>query len=94
MTVPLGHQVCLVRRARERFHVPRGYVAVSQPESGLAPELVQREEAAVLFDGPHDAARWEVRERHGDVVTERWEFAGAPERAGDDPGPSDPSLRP
>jgi Trk K+ transport system NAD-binding subunit len=41
-------------RAREHFGVPRGYVAASNPEAGLAPELVERDQAVVLFDGPHD----------------------------------------
>jgi xanthosine utilization system XapX-like protein len=79
-----------VSRAREGFRVPRSYVAVARPESGLAPELVRLEQATVLFDGPHDTARWEVRERHGDVITEQWEFTSAPAAAGDSPDPSEP----
>jgi len=67
-----------VSRARERFAVPRSFVAVSRPESGLASQLVESEEAVVLFDGPHDAARWEVRERQKGVLVERWIYGGAP----------------
>ena len=69
-----------VSRTRERFRVPRGYVAVARPEAGLAPALVQSEEAVVLFDGPHDVERWDVRCRHGSVEVEQWVYQGAPER--------------
>jgi len=75
-----------VSRARERFRVPRSYVAVGRPESGLAPELVGSEQAVVLFDGPHDSGRWEVRDRHGEIAVEYWEYiglAGTPSEAGD-----------
>jgi Trk K+ transport system NAD-binding subunit len=67
-------------RARENFGVPRGYVAAINPESGLAPELVEREEVVVLFDGPHDVERWDVRSRHGELEVESWAFGGKPER--------------
>jgi Trk K+ transport system NAD-binding subunit len=70
-----------VSRARERFGVPRGYVAVARPESGLAPELVETPNVAVLFEGPHDIERWDVRYRHGSVEIEAWCYAGAPELA-------------
>jgi NhaP-type Na+/H+ or K+/H+ antiporter len=68
-----------VTRARERFHVPRGYVATTRPEAGLAPELVRSADAEVLFEGPHDVERWDVRERHGDLLVERWSYRGAGE---------------
>jgi NhaP-type Na+/H+ or K+/H+ antiporter len=67
-----------VSRTRDRFDVPRGYVAVERFEAGLAPELVQEGKAQVLFDGAHEVERWDVRERHGQVEVERWEFRGAP----------------
>ncbi len=69
-----------VSRTRERFSVPRGFVAVEQLEAGLAPELVKEESALVLFDGPHDVERWDVRFRHGDVSVERWIWRGPPEK--------------
>jgi len=72
-----------VSRARERFRVPRSYVAVGRPESGLAPELVGNEQAVVLFDGTHDVGRWEVRDRHGEIDVEHWEYVGRADR-GDD----------
>ncbi|MEE9606986.1 MAG: cation:proton antiporter [Myxococcota bacterium] len=63
-------------RARELFRVPKCYVAAERPEAGLAPELVRREEAEVLFEGPHDAERWDVRSRQGQIDVERWVFRG------------------
>ncbi len=69
-------------RARQHFGVPRGYVAVSKPEAGLTPELVEREEVAVLFDGPHDIERWEVRARHQELEVGYWVY-GKPERSPD-----------
>lgn len=74
-----------VSRARERFSVPDAFVAVEQLEGGLAPELVRDEEAHVLFDGPHDVERWDVRSRHGGVTVERWVYRGPPEAAEEAP---------
>ncbi|MGI9591631.1 MAG: cation:proton antiporter [Myxococcota bacterium] len=68
-----------VSRVRDRFSVPRAYVAVEQMEAGLAPELVKEESALVLFDGPLDVERWDVRFRHDDVAVARWIYRGAPE---------------
>ena len=41
----------------------------------------------MLFDGPHDVERWDVRFRHGDLVVESFTF-GRPEGKGDAPGSS------
>jgi hypothetical protein len=65
-----------VSRARERFRVPRALVAVQRLESGLAPELVKEEAVQVLFDGPHDIERWEVRARQNQLDVEYWEYVG------------------
>jgi NhaP-type Na+/H+ or K+/H+ antiporter len=81
-----------VSRARERFSVPRAYVAVEQLEIGLAPELVKEEAALVLFDGPHDVERWDVRFRHGDVEVEPWVFRGAPEPDAGEERPPPPEI--
>ncbi len=61
-----------VGRALERFGVPQGYVAVLRPELGLAPELVQDEKAALLFEAPHDLERWDVRSRQDQLELESW----------------------
>jgi len=66
-----------VSRSRERFGVPNGYVAMSQPETGLAPELVRAKDAAMLFEGPHDVERWDVRARHGEMEIQRWVYRGS-----------------
>ncbi|MBW2267226.1 MAG: sodium:proton antiporter [Deltaproteobacteria bacterium] len=65
-----------VSRARERFRVPRALVAVQGLESGLAPELVKEEAVQVLFDGPHDVERWDVRARQDALEVEHWEYRG------------------
>jgi len=65
-----------VSRTRERFSVPNGYVAANNPDSGLAPELVQQHEAEVLFDRPHEVERWDVRTRHGGVEVQNWVYVG------------------
>jgi NhaP-type Na+/H+ or K+/H+ antiporter len=80
-----------VSRARENFRVPRSYVAVGKPESGLVPSLVENAQAVVLFDGPHDAGRWEVRDRHGEIVLEHWEYVGIADR---DEGEAESETRP
>jgi NhaP-type Na+/H+ or K+/H+ antiporter len=66
-----------VSQTRDRFGVPVGYVAVAQAEKGLAPDLVRSEVANVLFDGPHDLERWDVRYRHDQVSIEDWVYRGA-----------------
>ncbi|NKE70847.1 cation:proton antiporter [Candidatus Manganitrophus noduliformans] len=63
-----------VGQANEFFEVPKGYVAVDALEGGKTPEYVQRQGAEVLFDGPHETERWDVRFRHKDAVVERLVF--------------------
>jgi hypothetical protein len=67
-----------VSRARELFDVPQGYIAMTKAGSGIAPDLIERGEARVLFDGPHDTERWEVRGRHGEVDVEEWRVVRKP----------------
>ena len=54
-------------RAREDFGVPQGLVAVAQTDGGLVTEMLDRSEADLVFDGPHDVQRWNVRFRRNDV---------------------------
>jgi len=70
-----------VSRARELFRVPDGYIGVTAPSQGMAMELVESEHARLLFDGPHDIERWDVRTRRNEVVQELWTHVGAPELA-------------
>jgi NhaP-type Na+/H+ or K+/H+ antiporter len=64
-----------VSRARDRFHVPRGLVSTSEARVGLVSEQVVSGEAEIVFDGPHDIERWEVRGRRGDVGIDYFEYA-------------------
>ncbi len=68
-----------VQHAHEYFQVPAGMVAVRSLEKDVTPAHVQRAKAAVLFDGPHDTARWDVRYRHGDLVVDRFQRVPEPE---------------
>ena len=63
-----------VREAREAYGVARGYVAMESVEDQHAPRLVRRSGLEVLFDGPHDQARWDVRWRHDEVDVEPFEY--------------------
>jgi hypothetical protein len=78
-----------VSRTRGRFRVPEGYIAVAKVEPGLASDLVRGEEAYLLFEGPNDLERWDVRARHGALEVERWklESAGEKKSAGGDEQP-------
>lgn len=68
-----------VREALDSFGVPRGLVATESLFGEQAPSLLPDENADVLFDGPHDHERWDVRWRHGQVVVEPFVFQpGAP----------------
>ena len=59
-----------VSRARERFGVPEGWVALRRLDAGLSADVVRGSEAYVLFEGPHDVDRWDVRDRHEELVIE------------------------
>ena len=63
-----------VRYARHEFDVPTGLVSVSSADGGRDPEHVARHQADVLFDGPHDQERWDVRWRQGEVTIAPFEF--------------------
>jgi len=81
-----------VGQTRELFGVPKGAVAVNTLPSAKAPGHIERLAGEVLFDGPHDLERWDVRWRHGYASVETF-FFDAPEpaaAAGDvaEPSPS------
>ena len=63
-----------VRETREAYGVARGYVAMESFEDQHAPRLVRRSGLEVLFDVPHDQARWDVRWRHDDVDVDPFEY--------------------
>jgi hypothetical protein len=64
-----------VERARSIFDVPQTHIALASLDHGLTPDLVG---GTVLFEGPHDVERWDVRLRHGDVEVERFLRLGDP----------------
>ena len=67
-----------VGHVRKLFGVPHGYVSIEAIEGVKPPEHVKTYEGRVLFDGPHEQERWDVRMRHGYVKLERMTFAPIP----------------
>ncbi len=64
-----------VGHAREYFEVPQGFVAVDTLKDGKRPTHVVANDAEILFEGPHDAERWDVRYRHGDITIRRFRYS-------------------
>ncbi len=56
-----------VTLARTLFKVPKAYVSVESLDGQAVPAHVRQAEAEVLFEGPHDIERWNVRFRQGAV---------------------------
>ena len=81
-----------VARARERFGVPRGLVATSETGVGLVSEHVGSGKANIVFDGPHDVERWEVRGRRGDVAVEYFLYSPQPREEGEEEAPKASGL--
>jgi len=75
-----------VSLARENFGVPQGLVALSRPDVGLSAEAVRSARERVLFEGPHDIDRWDVRDRHGELRVERYAFRPQRDGNGDENG--------
>jgi NhaP-type Na+/H+ or K+/H+ antiporter len=73
-----------ITRARAGFSVPRGYVALRTEDSGVTRDILEEREIHLLFDGVHDVERWNVRERHGEMLVERLRFVP--------PKPADPEA--
>jgi len=67
-----------VRRALEIFEVPTGFVAMESLFGEGPASHISRGQADILFDGPHDSERWDVRWRHGEVAVEHFGFRPAP----------------
>ncbi len=72
-----------VTRARDRFGVPNGLVATSESRVGLVSEQVESGRAKIVFEGPHDVERWDVRGRRGDMSVEHFTFRTPPEESED-----------
>ncbi len=78
-------------RGRELFSVPKALLAVRQPDLGLVREAMERGHAAIVFEGPHDVERWDVRCRRGDVEFERRRYR-EPAASEEDPDESETSA--
>ncbi|MBW2394035.1 MAG: sodium:proton antiporter [Deltaproteobacteria bacterium] len=77
--------------AMAEYGVPASYAAIGRESSEVATRIVHKQEGRVLFDGPKDVERWNVRFRHGDAQIVELEYlkpsneppAAAPIRPGD-----------
>ncbi len=67
-----------IGQARTLFEVPKGLVAIDALDKKDIPEHVKLHHGEVLFEGPHDSERWDVRLRHGDVSIEHFLFHPPP----------------
>ncbi|HEB88288.1 MAG TPA: sodium:proton antiporter [Deltaproteobacteria bacterium] len=81
-----------VERARSRFGVPNGLVAVTELGIGIVSEQIDRGDAKVVFDGPHDIERWDVRGRRGDVEIARFAYSPAETAEGENETTPQPGL--
>ncbi len=63
-----------ISQAKKLFKVPNGYIALDELEGIETPEYVRHQEGKVLFDGPHDTKRWDVRYRHKTLTIETLSF--------------------
>ena len=80
-----------VRQVLDAFDVPRGLIAVESLFGEQSPSLIPLEDADVLFDGPHDHERWDVRWRHQQVVVETFESVPPDRAASQDPEQAAPA---
>ncbi len=75
-----------VHLARDTFGVKQGCVSVDSLDGDRPPQHVARQGADVLFGGPHDQERWDVRWRQGQVVVVKATWV--------EPGPLPPKPAP
>ncbi|MDH3684724.1 MAG: cation:proton antiporter [Myxococcales bacterium] len=79
------------REAREDFGVRDTYVALGRGKSAVTGRILEKQESRVLFDGPKDVERWNVRFRHEQAHAVELQFRGVPEPAEDPPSQSSKS---
>ncbi len=63
-----------VSQAKKLFKVPKSYIAVDKLKEELTPDYIRGQGEDVLFEGPHDTERWDVRFRHKDLAVELFSF--------------------
>jgi len=73
------------REARDDFDVRETYVALGRGKSAVTDRILEKQESRVLFDGPKDVERWNVRFRHEQAHAVELQFRGVPEPAEDPP---------
>jgi hypothetical protein len=71
------------REAREDFSVPDTYVALARGERGVTPRILEKQGSRLLFDGPKDVERWNVRFRHAMAEVRRFGFRAVEEEPDD-----------
>ena len=69
------------REARDDFDVPETFAAINTVTQGMTPALLEKRGSHMLFDGPKDVERWNVRFRHGIARLERFHWVGAAQPA-------------
>ena len=65
-----------VRQALDQFDIPHGLVALESLFGEQTSSLIPEDRADVLFDGPHDHERWDVRWRHEEVSVQSFVYEG------------------
>jgi NhaP-type Na+/H+ or K+/H+ antiporter len=71
------------REARDDFGVRQTYVALGRGKSTVTERILEKQESRVLFDGPKDVERWNVRFRHGQAHAVELAFRGRPDSDGE-----------
>ena len=80
------------RLARQTFGVMKAFASVDAFDGDRPPQHATRDGIDVLFDGPHDQERWDVRWRQDQVEIASVEWRETPPEAG--PQPDVPLPRP
>ncbi|MDR4478306.1 MAG: sodium:proton antiporter [Nitrospira sp.] len=83
-----------VAQARMLFKVPTAYVAVEALNGTGESGPLRQIDAEVLFEGPHDTERWDVRWRHGDVEVIRCLYDPPEEKTPSSDKPAEPPATP
>jgi hypothetical protein len=97
LTTNTAVNALFAREAREIFGVPETYVAVDSIDPGVMPERVERERGKVLFDGPKELGRWNLRFQYGEAPVLHCRYLGenAKHREGEDEKPAQsPAAKP
>ena len=61
-------------QAHDLFEVGETYLALGESAGTQSPEHIGRFDGHVLFEGPHDKQRWDVRSRCGEMEIAKFEY--------------------